>query len=106
MPTRLRGELYVAIPDAYVDLEPLYLLNVPSPSGLSNVSNLFLSGDAEHEQDVWRVGRSDQAVAFSISYLAACRDGVSNHRSTHRHIQCSGLGVIVTIAPAIRDLVH
>lgn len=102
VPTRVRVEVYVAVPEVWVDLEPSSLPNVPSPAVMSKLfSNRIPSGGATHARDIWSVARSELAVAFLISYLAACRDGVSKSLSTDPRIEKSYLFVFVPIQPAI-----
>lgn len=68
-PTHVRSEVYVSFPDAWMELEPSYILNVPWPDMLSNFSNRILSGTTARVQEVWRVARSEQTVPYSCIFL-------------------------------------
>lgn len=98
--------MYVAIPGVWMELEPSTIFYIPSPCVLYYFSNRILSGTAPCVQAVWRVTRSEQAVAVLMSYLDFSRDGVSKRSSTVPRIHHSRLDVMVPIAPDIRQFIQ
>lgn len=102
MPMRISGELYEAVLEVWVELEPSSFRNVPSTAVLYYLSSRTHSVDQSRAQDGWRAVSSERAVAVLMSYLVNFRDGLSKRHWTYPRIPHSLLDVIV---PTIRILV-
>lgn len=90
MPTRVRGEVCVAVPDPWFELETYSLFNVPSPAVLSYFLNRILFGDAARGRDIPQrtYGGITHVVSYRLSRwsLKATRDRYSySGQSPERH---------------------